>query len=791
MCKTHTLFAQQVAYNSLFGNEPISKNNSLGLATYGLVKVEGLVTTANSSAVTIKVSATAPEVDLIPDVALKSDKTYDLGGQQAYVGQNVAIYLQYRTKASTQNGNFLAASVEPDRFMKVYSSEVTPIDTGVLFVSHNGTKLADLTTRGNSKFKVEVEASADYFLNEVKSTEIAVATASAKVGVVVTFIDNDGNGKAEVVQAIEYTAAKVIALTTTGDGKVTLSTAVAGALAHPDKKDWTSKNVIGFENLEKDAIVYGYIDTENDTLKLFIPERIEGELKAYKGNDLTVDGSTYKPNASVTATNTAPATDNLAATVELFLDPNGYYVHNGVVEGAVKPYLYIKSAETSPYGTQRATAVFSDGTEKAINIYKIAGKTIGTVEGPTDYTIGGSYGFEVFTYVVNDDGTYNLTQDGTSSGTTYPEYYTTRTTLTDGQDIKVAVKKGVAKIDVTSTAVGGGTAIASIVDFRGDSNTIYVDVKNNTAYTGFANVPSIEIAEGGIAAAIKDGYAKVVFLVGSSSISDSATRIFVYDARSTAGTTTGTSSGSYTQISAIVDGVIKTDVLVTNDVWTAISNTATGTREGLYVVTSYTTIGGQQVIDGVDTPDTAASAAAVTGKGSNSFIVGGVAYTVNDATKYVAVDFDSVYTVPGTPTYFNSAAASEAVFENIIFGTGLDASNVIVHTVASSGTSADATTAKVVYIITDTNEFTYGLTWATGFTAFTGTLTVAGPSVTKNGTVDGSLSVEVTSNTPAVATVSTLTITAVTTGTATFTATVKDGSDVVATFTYTVAVTKS
>ena len=739
----NTLFAQQVAYNSLFGNEPISKNNTLGLATYGLVKVEGLVTSANKDKTTLRVTEVTPSNTSGAATLFNVTGSYDLGGQQAFVGKNVAIYLKYTTKADGTGGNFLAASVMPDKFSKVYSSELTEIPGGVLAVSHNGTILSELITNGHKNYLAPIEdttnANVTVFYNDASRGNYVTATTAAKAdldtitdktGVVVSFIDNDGNGKAEVIWITEYTTVKVLSVSTAGNGKVTFS----AGLVHPDRSDWTSLNVVGFEDLEKDAIVYGYVDVPNKTLKVFVPDRIEGTMSSFKGTDVTVDGKTYKrtdASSMYTAGTDVAVNDNLSGVVELFLDSNGYYVAGDLVEGAAKPYLYIKSAETAPYGTQRATAVFSDGTEKAINVYKVGGKTIGTVDAGINYTISATentanpYSYEVYTYIVNDDGTYNLTQDGSTGTSPSAFYYNEPTTA-------VETKKGVSLL-------GGSTAQA----IRGDSNTIYVDVKNNEAYTGIQNVPGMTGT--GYATAVKDGFAKVVFIVGVSGTTDNSTKVYVYDTRTSAATTAGNSTGSYVIISAVVDGEPSTDVKLSTAAWDAIKDTSSafGTGRGLYTVDGYETVAGQRVISGL-TLDAAAGGGTVSAKGTDAFVVGtgatAEAFAINADTKYVVIEQDSFYT--GSANY-DAASAAIGTYGNIIFGTGLTSSDVIVTRVSTSSTAAGYTTAKVVYVIADANKDAYtgvgAITYAAlGETAAVagGTPAVAAPAVgaiTKNG----------------------------------------------------------
>ena len=710
MCKTHTLFAQQVAYNSLFGNEPIAKNNSLGLATYGLVKVEGLVTAANDTTFTLNISNTVPEYQYYTATGATpgyfTGQTFDLGGQQKYVGKNVAVYLHFRTRATTSgNGNFLAASVEPDRIVKVYSSELTEIEGYTTRISHNGQSIANRTTRGNTNFMIELAPSGvEYFFNEVQVTaaHVAMNAAVAKTGTVVTFVDVTGDNRADVVNVIEYTASTVTSYNSAGDGRATFS-----AFPRIDNKDWTSLNVVGFEYLSKDDVVYGYV--VDKTLKVFVADRVEGILKVVNGTnlDLTIDSTVYKA-AHVDHRLSGTLDDgNLSDTVEIYRDANGYYIQAKVVEGSVKPILIINGTPAGvSLGTQDALAVFTDGTQARITISKTDKKL-------TDSTATPAIANTAYSYTV-ENGMYELTLVPTAAAVPPAAAFVYQNNAITG----VTFVKGQA------------AATAGSVIFVGNSNTVYVDMANNKAYTGFTNVPSMTAAGTATVVFAKDGYAQTVF-IKTGTLTDPNSTKFVIGAPDVF-EVGGTASNPYRIYNAIVNGEI-------TKVYTTGSQTAssglfadTSASVGYYVAEASKTQDGHAIITSVVAADTKLMSAAGTASGMDSsdtsvLRVGSTAYTVTDATNYFTVEFDSDIT-----TSKQTRTLSDASYGQIENGD-----TIIVQTAGSTG--SDAFKAVNVYIFKDVNAIpavTYTATLT--YTPATVTGTAAGTSATPVLVVTGS-----------------------------------------------------
>ena len=789
----NTLFAQQVAYNSLFGNEPISKNNSLGLATYGLVKVEGLVTAANKDNVTFNISDTVPAGMYASAAGVyNTAQIFNLGGQQAYVGKNAAIYLKFTTRTDGTGGNFLAASVAPDKLSKIYSSELTEIPGGVLAVSHNGTAWAKLIDRADTKFVAALEAditTVSFFLNERASTEAAViaAVADKAVGVVVTFIDNDGNGRAEIVQVIQYTAAKVVSYSTATKGKVSFSNGNYGGAS--DK--WTGDNVTGFADLAKDDIVYGYV-TGDGSLKVFVAESAEGKVNntTFASAKITVDGTSYTGSSRLFNSdyliNTAQVfTGALVAGDEakVFLDSNNYIIFAEKLEGAAKDILLIKAVGGFAYDQQGAEVVFADGTSKRIQIAKISTSATTPAVAITSGTILKN---QVYAYTVNSKDEYTVyVETGTTTATAQVVFggsFVAPSPNTTTLEY-VEITKGIAGAKFTAAATGAMTGTiagftttpnAGDLAFSANAATIYVDVESGKTYTGHQNVPNTK-TEGVVWSKVGD-FAQIVFLVDGSMSDASTDKVFVYGA---AVTTTDNGTDKYYSRAAIINGVVGTvyykDLAVN--------------AGSYYAMSGFTTIDGNTVYTkGTETVFPAATPLFVQSLKSNVMVVdiaatgSPKAWTVNDATIYIRYDGSSTAIID-----------SSAVNADVDLGSGAKKDNVVVIAAGTSG--ANAETAAYVIVGTQaqaTPKYTMTLTTPADVSiavAGTDAKTVAVGGYGTGATLATIADMTVTSSDTAVATVAgagtaTITVTGVAAGTTTITVSYHG---VVLTYTVTVA----
>ncbi len=255
-----------------------------------------------------------------------------------------------------------------------------------------------------------------------KSTDVTAAQALAsKKGVIVKFIDttSPSDGKYDVISFTDDKVANV-----TGDiivrttGAITKVTVPGLAMPETDVK-----NVVGYEGLKKGDVVlmHSYKDG-GDYYVITKCGSFTGTLSSFsaRNNSVTVDGKDY--SMSGLTTETAEGLKNFAgqAGTTFYTDAAGYVVKADGASTAVslENTLIVAGKATSTglvandagdaFGSYRAKVFFGNGTSAVITIAKIGGKTAVKSDpaASTDVTVAA---FNYYTYVKNDNGTYNLT----------------------------------------------------------------------------------------------------------------------------------------------------------------------------------------------------------------------------------------------------------------------------------------------------------------------------------------------------------------------------------------------
>lgn len=624
----NTLFARQVTYSTFYGNEAIVKNNSLGLATYGLVRVDGIVTASDKDTVTFEVSNTVPAESSFPS-------TFKLGGQQAYVGKDCTIYVKVETEVTAGNGGFnLAASVEtkkPIKILGVYSTEVTLNTSGNTVSSDNGTKWADLIEGNKAIAKIDTKDASNaptYFYNgsEVLTAKLGnVKDLAANVGVVVSFTDNDGDGYANIVRFTEYTYAKVTKVAkddvTFGDAFGESAYVVASPAAATKK--WDLENIVSSETLEKDDIVYGYVNGNGD-LVVEVAEKIEGKVNGVPSNkkSVTVDGDKYTyANGIISLDGTYTVSANTVTgvatkqEVELYADANGYIIAINKLAESEKDFLFVDSA-LSTLGlnnAQQAIVFFADGTSDTVELVKLDGnKFVASGAGAgetTTYAVAGT----IYKYSTNSKGQYELTSVA-------------------GQASFAGGKFTNGKAPVTVTS---GT------NFSISTEAVVVNTKNGNTYTGFDNVPTMSSMKGVVA--YKSGTtAEIVFLADTTLTAENKTKFVITDTTFTELEEDGTTY--YVLTSAIVDGVAGESIAVTKSFYDTYNAKFGAQGGGFYQFTAESTeeIGGEDCVATLATTDgdvLMPFAKVVTSFSGGILEADGKTYTTNSDTMYVGIKY--------------------------------------------------------------------------------------------------------------------------------------------------------
>ena len=260
------------------------------------------------------------------------------------------------------------------------------------------------------------------------------------------------------------------------------------------------------EDFAEDDYVVVTVD-ENDDGDSFIatiahPETVEGTVTRVKENSDPegTDGNYVKLSDDTKYTyskwtkgdldeiNTIHPT--LDIDYRLYLDPNGYVIGFIALDNYYENYLYVEDADYY-LGTIEAKVVLADGTSQVVTIDDkwvdnddiIDGKQIvsgSQVANEYDNSKAAGLVGRAYAYT-EDDGVYTLRQilDMSQIGKrpTDPMFKNYKDVAKDVDDKDAAIKNGAAFITINGTT------------YIVDEDTIFVDVDENTVYTGFENVP--------------------------------------------------------------------------------------------------------------------------------------------------------------------------------------------------------------------------------------------------------------------------------------------------------------
>ena len=309
------------------------------------------------------------------------------------------------------------------------------------------------------------------------------------------------------------------------------------ALSSEAKLDDRTFATADFE--EDDYVVFtvDYNDDEDFYIcELMAPETVSGEVtrvdkdaesnSANNDNDdsyVRIDGNKYSyasKNHNVydldEGKNVHPV---LNENYTLYLTPEGYILGYALADQSPDQYLYVEDSDEE-LGDWVAKVVLEDGTSSKVELkndyvksdngdYDIKWvKDDGTDYGPSDQIqkVRTNIDKHVFAYTVNDAGLYTLTEADHLCYDTVD----TQTTVTG-----VQIHNGKAYIETGANSI--------IVD----RDTIFVDVDNNVAYTGYDEVPNVDDAD---IAYVKDGRtAEVVFIVNGEIYDENSTYFMLTD----------------------------------------------------------------------------------------------------------------------------------------------------------------------------------------------------------------------------------------------------------------------
>ena len=470
-----------VSYTAAFGyqnvglstadNKFFTANKTLGSEVFGLAKVSGEISKVSYLDKTTQFTYTED----------KKDKTEEVTGVDAGF-ENIG----YEGYVWTVPGA-----------KKTVAAVSTVYVTGEsLGNSTNGTAYGKLVDKDNDAYIAD-KADRVYYNGVLVSGKLTDTIAKINnIGVKVDFIDNDHNGKTDVVVVTDYTVAQVA-----GIAKDTTST---GSNAVEKNKYYFSKGIGGYkasavccaDELALDDLVtvveYNkaiYVDKAEfttDTFNAINRDKVGGDQRSYDIGD-----KTYLVSAKGTTDPDELFTNKyLNKKVDIYTDPYGHIIYAELSKADVNYLFVLKNDHTkATTGLTDTKVVFAaDAKEDVIGVSKVDGKT--------EFNLG-DITPHIYSYTENTNGSYTLKR-ACEKETDFTKSY---------------------KAESSQWGDYGVNKSTKVIDLRTG--------KNNAVYTGYAEIPALTDAE--VHCLVNaDGWITLAYLVGGTNTEDLTADLIVF-----------------------------------------------------------------------------------------------------------------------------------------------------------------------------------------------------------------------------------------------------------------------
>ena len=466
-----------VSYTAAFGyqnvglstdkNTVFTANKTLGSEVFGLAKVSGEISEVSY-------------IDKTTEFTVKSDKTQVTGVDAGF--ENIG-YEGYVWTVPGAKKTIAAVST-------VY---VTGESLGN---STNGTAYGKLVDKDNDAYIAD-KADRVYYNGVLVSGKLTDTIAKINnIGVKVDFIDNDHNGKTDVVVVTDYTVAQVA-----GIAKDTTST---GSNAVEKNKYYFSKGIGGYkasavccaDELALDDLVtvveYNkaiYVDKAEfttDTFNAINRDKVGGDQRSYDIGD-----KTYLVSAKGTTDPDELFTNKyLNKKVDIYTDPYGHIIYAELSKADVNYLFVLKNDHTkATTGLTDTKVVFAaDAKEEVIGVSKVDGKT--------EFNLG-DITRHIYSYTENTNGSYTLKR-ACEKETDFTASY---------------------KAESSQWGDYGVNKSTKVIDLRTG--------KDNAVYTGYAEIPALTDAE--VHCLVNaDGWITLAYLVGGTNTEDLTADLIVF-----------------------------------------------------------------------------------------------------------------------------------------------------------------------------------------------------------------------------------------------------------------------
>ena len=470
-----------VSYTAAFGyqnvglstadNKFFTANKTLGSEVFGLAKVSGEISKVSYLDKTTQFTYTED----------KKDKTEEVTGVDAGF-ENIG----YEGYVWTVPGA-----------KKTVAAVSTVYVTGEsLGNSTNGTAYGKLVDKDNDAYIAD-KADRVYY-NGVLVTGKLTETIDKinKIGVKVDFVDNDHNGKTDVIVVTDYTVAQVA-----GIAKDTTST---GSNAVEKNKYYFSKGIGGYkasavccaDELALDDLVtvveYNkaiYVDKAEfttDTFNAINRDKVGGDQRSYDIGD-----KTYLVSAKGTTDPDELFTNKyLNKKVDIYTDPYGHIIYAELSKADVNYLFVLKNDHTkATTGLTDTKVVFAaDAKEEVIGVSKVDGKT--------EFNLG-DITPHIYSYTENTNGSYTLKR-ACEKETDFTASY---------------------KAESSQWGDYGVNKSTKVIDLRTG--------KDNAVYTGYAEIPALTDAK--VHCLVNaDGWITLAYLVSGTNTEDLTADLIVF-----------------------------------------------------------------------------------------------------------------------------------------------------------------------------------------------------------------------------------------------------------------------
>ena len=250
---------------------------------------------------------------------------------------------------------------------------------------------------------------------------------------------------------------------------------------------------------KNDVVAYTYSakDGENSIQSMALAEKVTGAMSTYTiSGNVTVGGTKYDANKmSVSTVKDTVAAVDKGDDVTIYLDANGYVLY--VDADADVKYAVVLNYKTKVGDLNdetKAKLLFTDGTTKTVKV-ALAGSLTAETDFSTVLAADAAEAttlsqYDIVSYTIGTDDVYELTlvanarTTATASGATKLVSNGKNTFVNNIKDVNLA------EANAQTTTAADAETVFLVATLKADGT-----VKSTAAYKGFANVPTITLAD--------------------------------------------------------------------------------------------------------------------------------------------------------------------------------------------------------------------------------------------------------------------------------------------------------